>query len=197
MRHPSTTYIRISHIAGRWCVLRSSRRVVRCLVKNGETNWSTAWAPPVCAAATAGARSCGSRTSRTCSWSPNAWAASSTARTARPPPPMGSQRTATRERCGMASRSSSSRLVLSSVSGNACPVIFPPGRAQLATAPIVTGSCMAATTMGRVVVACWAARTAGGPAVTRISTGSPTNSAARAGKRSKCPSAHRDARAMV
>jgi len=39
--------------------------------------------------------------------------------------------------------------------------MFPPGRAREATSPSSTGSPMAATTMGVVVVACWIALAAG------------------------------------
>jgi len=71
-----------------------------------------------------------------------------------------------------ASLSSSSCLVLSSEASKACPVTFPPGRAKLETNPASTGSFMIIATMGMLVVACRAARTAGAPAaVTRISTG--------------------------
>ena len=35
-------------------MVSSSRRALRCLVKNGDVNWSTAWAPPAFAAATVG-----------------------------------------------------------------------------------------------------------------------------------------------
>jgi hypothetical protein len=41
------------------------------------------------------------------------------------------------------------------------PVMFPPGRARLATMPVLSGSLLAAQTIGRVVVACLAARQPG------------------------------------
>ena len=51
---------------------------------------------------------------------------------------------------------------------------FPPGRARLATSPVRTGSPPLTITMGIVAVACMAARVAGVPNVTRMSTGRRT-----------------------
>ena len=64
------------------------------------------------------------------------------------------------------------------------PVMFPPGRARLATNPLPTGSLSCAMTMGIVAVASLAARVAVGPAVTMTSTLRRTSSAASAGRRS-------------
>jgi hypothetical protein len=57
------------------------------------------------------------------------------------------------------------------------PVMFPPGRAKLATIPLATGSNANAKTIGITDVACFVARTAP-PDVTIISTLSRTNSVA-------------------
>ena len=83
----------------------------------------------------------------------------------------------------MSSVSSSSRLAAKSVPMRLWPVTFPPGRARLATSPSARGSAKTAKTIGIVAVACLAAR-APGPAVTSTSTGSCTNSVARASSRS-------------
>ena len=69
--------------------------------------------------------------------------------------------------------------------GKVVPVIFPPGRARLATSPSRTGSPIAVTTIGIVVVACCAARC--GRSATMRST-RPTSSVARPGSRSIFPS---------
>jgi hypothetical protein len=61
------------------------------------------------------------------------------------------------------------------------PVMFPPGRARLATDLSRTGSKLTAMTMGMVLVVCLAARTAAGSPATIMSTGSRTSSAARSG----------------
>ena len=78
------------------------------------------------------------------------------------------------------------------------PVTFPPGRARLATNPSRTGSGPpVAMTMGMVLVASLAARTTGVPPIaTMRSTWSWTSSAARAGRRSRSPSAERDSNVM-
>src|SRR5207245_3230822 len=66
------------------------------------------------------------------------------------------------------------------------PVIFPPGRARLATNPNSTASLTPAMTMGIVVVAFLTARTVGfPPEVTMTSTLSRTISVASSGRRSK------------
>ena len=59
---------------------------------------------------------------------------------------------------GTACVSSSSRLPTSSESRLDNPVILPPGRARLVTSPLATGSAAEVKTMGRVLVACLAAR---------------------------------------
>src|SRR5438094_329825 len=70
------------------------------------------------------------------------------------------------------------------------PVAFPPGRARLATRPSLTGSVMIGMTIGIAVVACLAA-TAAWLLATMTSTLRRTKSAARPGRRSSLPSAHR------
>jgi hypothetical protein len=77
------------------------------------------------------------------------------------------------------------------------PVMFPPGRARLATRPVATGSTTTAMTMGIVPVASLAARIAGTAAVTMTSVFRRTSSAARPGSRSYLPAAHRDSIAML
>ena len=72
----------------------------------------------------------------------------------------------------------------------AVPVIFPPGRARLATSPLSTGSFAAGTTMGIVVVASRAASVVPGTATMRF-TLSATNSAARSGRSSRFQAADR------
>src|SRR2546426_494570 len=104
---------------------------------------------------------------------------------------------ATRESVGTASLRTSSRLPLTAGAREDSPVMCPPGRARLATRPSPTGSPLTAMTMGIVVVACWAARSATVPSTTRMSTGSRTSSTTSAGSRSACPSAKRYSRAMV
>jgi hypothetical protein len=99
--------------------------------------------------------------------------------------------TALRETPGSASLSSSTRLGTSSGPRKVNPVIFPPGRARLATSPSPTGSPMTGVTMGTVVVACCAARAAGVFPATMRSTLRRTSSVARVGNRSSFPSAAR------
>src|SRR5262249_20191955 len=65
----------------------------------------------------------------------------------------GCQRTPTRESSGSPSLSRAKRLGTSSGPRKVVPVMFPPGRAMLATSPSCTGSPMAVTTIGIVVVA--------------------------------------------
>jgi ABC transporter substrate binding protein len=77
------------------------------------------------------------------------------------------------------------------------PVMFPPGRARLATNPFPTGSLSNAMTMGIVTVASLATRVTVGPAETMMSTLSRTSSAASAGRRSSFPSAHRCSMTML
>jgi hypothetical protein len=52
-----------------------------------------------------------------------------------------------RETSGTTSLSSSNRFPLSSVVRVASPVMFPPGRARLATSPVLTGSLLTGITM--------------------------------------------------
>ena len=101
-------------------------------------------------------------------------------------------KTATRESLGTISFKSSSFFPLISGARLDSPVMFPPGRARLATNPFPTGSGSCAITMGIVDVACLAGRVAWGPAVTMMSTLRRTSSAASSGSRSNFPSAHRD-----
>jgi len=62
----------------------------------------------------------------------------------------GFQSTATRERPGTASLSSSSRFALSSGEILLSPVTFVPGRARLLTNPVPTGSVLMVITIGIV-----------------------------------------------
>ena len=57
--------------------------------------------------------------------------------------------------------------------------MFPPGRARLGTSPVPTGSPLNAMTIGIVLVSFLAARTAGPPVATIMSTLRRTNSVAR------------------
>ena len=105
-------------------------------------------------------------------------------------------KTATRESLGMISFRSSSCFPLISGARVDNPVMFPPGRARLATNPLPTGSLSNAMTMGIVEVASLAARVAVGPPVTMMSTLRRTSSAASAGRRSSFPSAYRHSMTM-
>ena len=71
------------------------------------------------------------------------------------------------------------------------PVVFPPGRARLATKPEPTGSTTATNTIGAERVACCNATTATLLLARMTSGASPTNSAAYPRKRSVSPSAQR------
>src|SRR6516225_3233582 len=71
------------------------------------------------------------------------------------------------------------------------PVMFPPGRARLATKPEPTGSLSNPMTTGIVTVASLAARVTVPPAVTMTSTLRLTNSAMSAESQSSFPSANR------
>src|SRR5438445_683140 len=99
----------------------------------------------------------------------------------------GCQRTATRLTPGTACLSCSRHLPTKSGPRVDDPVTLPPGRARLVTSPLVTGSPTAMKTMGRVLVACLAARAAGVPGATRTSTLSATSSAATAGEPLELP----------
>jgi len=69
----------------------------------------------------------------------------------------------------------------------AVPVRFPPGRAKLSTNPAATGSLPVRKTIGMLVVAALAARTARTwPEVAITETRRLTKSAAKAGNRSFC-----------
>jgi hypothetical protein len=61
------------------------------------------------------------------------------------------------------------------------PVTLLPGRARLATSPTPTGSAAFSSTMGIVVVACFAANAAGAEWATMTSTLSRASSSVRAG----------------
>jgi hypothetical protein len=73
----------------------------------------------------------------------------------------GSTSTATRVAAGTISRRSCNRFVTSSIWRIFVPVRLPPGRARLATRPSLTGSSAETKTIGIVVVAAFAANTAG------------------------------------
>ena len=103
---------------------------------------------------------------------------------------------ASRPTLGTASRKSPIRLPTISVPCTDKPVRLPPGRARLATKPLLTGLFASAKTIGITDVACFAAF-APNPAVTMTSTLSRTNSAAISAKRSLRPSAHRYSIATV
>jgi hypothetical protein len=105
--------------------------------------------------------------------------------------PAGSQRTAIRSARDTICVSSSKYLPIKSAVLSVTPVMLPPGRARLVTIPLPTGSATNVTTMGMVVVACFAARAAGVDAVTMTSTLSLTRSAAKADSRSWRPDAQR------
>ena len=107
-----------------------------------------------------------------------------------------SPKTATWESLGTISFSSSSRFPLSSGTRVDNPVMFPPGRARLATNPLPTGSLTCAMTIGIVVVTSFAAPLDVEPPVTITSTLRRTSSAARSGSRSNFPSAHRHSMTM-
>src|SRR5437867_3308141 len=107
------------------------------------------------------------------------------------------QSTASRVRRGAASLSSSIRLPESSGEMRVSPVRLPPGRARLVTKPEATGSATTVMTTGMVLVACATARMAGVEPTTMTSTLRRTSSAARPGRRSSRPSAHRNSIAML
>ena len=71
------------------------------------------------------------------------------------------------------------------------PVILPPGRLRLATTPIATGSVPVKKAIGIVVVAAFAASTAGVVVATITVTRRRTRSSANPGSRSFRPSAQR------
>ena len=77
------------------------------------------------------------------------------------------------------------------------PVMFPPGRARLATSPASSKEPPATTTIGSVVVARLAIPAVVAFGTTRISTGSWTTSATRVANRSRLPSAQRHSMVMV
>ena len=96
----------------------------------------------------------------------------------------GGQSTATRDSRGTTSLSNSSRFAFRSWVSVATPVIFPPGRAKLSTVPFATGSSPVTMTIGIVLVACLAARTAAVMGATMTSTLSCTSSSMMLGTRS-------------
>ena len=65
--------------------------------------------------------------------------------------------------------------------------MFAPGRAKLSISPVATGSTFVKMTMGIVLVACLAARTAPRALTTSTSTLSCTSSATRSGRRPSKP----------
>ena len=69
------------------------------------------------------------------------------------------------------------------------PVMFPPGRARLATSPLPTGSDAAIITTGMELVACLTARISAMKAGRMTATLNRTRSAARSGRRAMFPSA--------
>src|SRR6516162_10411032 len=93
--------------------------------------------------------------------------------------------------CGRTSVRISSSLAARSVSNIESPVIFPPGRARLATCPMPTGSAWFEKTIGIVCVACRAGSTRVDELAKMTSTGSRTRPAASAGSSSTL-SAHRN-----
>jgi hypothetical protein len=101
---------------------------------------------------------------------------------------------ATRESFGINSLGNSTRLPCSSGVLWLTPVMFPPGRARLATSPDPTGSATVENTTGTVVVAPFAASAPGVAKATMTSTPSLTRSVARAGRRSWRPSALRSSK---
>ena len=74
---------------------------------------------------------------------------------------------------------------------------FPPDWLSLATSPEPTGSPLTIITMGIVLVACFAARTAASPPAKMTSTWSCTSSAASFGRAASCPRASRITKVIV
>jgi len=93
---------------------------------------------------------------------------------------VGFARTPSRASPGTASFNSSTCLPANSVPTKLSPVTFPPGLAKLVTRPAATGSPGTVTTMGTVVVACFAASAVSVLATTMTSTLRRTNSSATA-----------------
>gem|GEM_PF-6006755 len=136
-------------------------------------------------------------TSRYWSFTPNAFAASSSSFITNAL--LGTfdvPRTATRDSFGTTSRKISNRFPPSSGAKLDSPVIFPPGCARLATTPLATGSLSCAITIGIVDVAPFEARVGAVPPVTMTTGLRATNSRARVGRRSSFPSAKRHSIAM-
>ena len=77
------------------------------------------------------------------------------------------------------------------------PVRFPPGRPRLLTSPLATGSPTYTMMTGTSRVACFAARLAGVPSVTRTSMLRRTSSAASSGSSSHFPGAARHSMTML
>ena len=99
--------------------------------------------------------------------------------------------TAIRLARGRISRTNCNLFPARSVDKSVMPVTLPPGCPRLATRPLPTGSATAAITMGIVLVARFAALTAGVAEVTISSTLSATSSVARAASRSSFSAAQR------
>jgi hypothetical protein len=98
---------------------------------------------------------------------------------------------------GTASFRSSSRFPPSSGAMKVNPVMFPPGRARLATSPLPTGSAIGLKTMGIVLVARFAARAEGVASAKSRSTRRRTRSEARFERVDCRPSANRHSIEMV
>src|SRR5262249_47087143 len=94
---------------------------------------------------------------------------------------VGFQRTPIRTACGTVSCNISRSLVMRSVRRIDNPVMFPPGRARLATCPTPTGSAWFENTIGIVLVACRAGSTKVEELAKMTSTFMRTNSAASSG----------------
>src|SRR4029453_17998894 len=137
--------------------------------------------------------SAGARASTGRSRTPDAAAAASASRNWGVFPGLvGFQSTATRVSLGTSSLRSSSPFPISWSERRVGPVMFPPGRARLATSPAATGSAGPERTIGIALVARWAA-CAGGtpPCATMTATFRRTSSVARSRSCSDFPSAHR------
>jgi hypothetical protein len=90
--------------------------------------------------------------------------------------------TANRDADGSASLSSSTYFWLSPGTKLVSPVMFPPGRARLATNPCATGSGTTSITMGMVAVASRMAFVSRVPVVTTTSTLAWTRAESRSGR---------------
>jgi hypothetical protein len=145
----------------------------------GEEKTLRASACELRAERTAPATSSRRRTSRTCSFKFNDRAALAVIVTC-DAPVVGSQRAVTRDSPGIMSLSTSSLFALSSGERMVSPVVFPPGRARLATTPAPRMSSLIVT-IGIVSVACWATLGARSPDAKMTSTFKRISSAASSG----------------